>query len=174
LRAQRLARLKELFNTEHRQLCLSALAVTRDRESAEDAVHDALVAVAEVDRELQDLRPYLYRVVRNKALHSLKATARHAGDRVDADFIQAATDTPEAQLLVDQVKRHIESVDSRYRQILLMKLFFDFTFEEIASITENSPNTVATWYRRGLIQLKDTIHESAEFKQFEGIRRSTG
>lgn len=174
LKARRLAKLRELFDREHRRLYLCALAVTRNREAAEDAVHDALIAVAELDRELQDLKPYLYRVVRNKALHLARTAARHAGDSSDTEFLQANADSPEAELLVEQVRRHIDSVDSRYQQILIMKLFFDFTFDDIASITENSPNTVATWYRRGLIQLKDMIHATAEYRDIAELRKSAG
>ena len=55
----RLAELKELFASQHKHLYVAALAITRNRASAEDCVHDALLAVAEIETELDDIEAYI-------------------------------------------------------------------------------------------------------------------
>ena len=159
-------KLQTLFKAEHQRLYVSALAVTRQRSCAEDAVHDALVAVAEVATEPDDLKAYLYRVVRNKALHIIKGRSAMLLSNVNEDvgnsiieaLVEPTSDSLELHTLAEQVNKHIQQLDSNVQQVLIMKLYSDFTFEEIASITDNSPNTVASWYRRGLVQLKEMIH----------------
>jgi RNA polymerase sigma-70 factor (ECF subfamily) len=155
----RLAKLKELFASQHKHLFIAALSITRNRASAEDCVHDALLAVAEIETELDDIEAYLFRVVRNKAIHRAGHSARYENEVEDQDFIASESITPESKAFMDQVKQHISFLDMNYQQVLIMKLFTDLTFIEIAKITEHSPNTVASWYRRGLTQLKERINE---------------
>jgi len=158
----RLAALKELFASQNKHLFIAALAITRNRASAEDCVHDALLAVAEVETKLDDLEAYLFRVVRNKALHRVNQVARYENTGEEQDYIVSESKSLESNTLIDQVKQHIEFLDMNYQQVLIMKLFTDLTFNEIAKITENPPNTIASWYRRGLTQLKDRIHETTQ------------
>lgn len=158
----RLAELKELFASQQKHLYIAALAITRNRASAEDCVHDALLAVAEIQTELDDLEAYLFRVVRNKAIHRINQAARYENSVQDQNYIVAESKSLESSTFINQVKRQIGFLDMNYQQVLIMKLFTDLTFIEIAKITENSPNTVASWYRRGLTQLKERINETAQ------------
>lgn len=100
---------------------------------------------------------YLFRVVRNKALHNIKQANRHV--ELIEDYLSAAPDDAEQATLVGQVKQHMNSLSQDEQQVLMLKLFEDLTFEEIAGILEASPNTVASWYRRGLAKLKERIGE---------------
>lgn len=158
----RLAELKELFAGQHKHLYIAALAITKNRASAEDCVHDALLAVAEIQTELDDIEAYLFRVIRNKAIHRAGRSERYENEIEDQDYIVCESTTPEARAFMDQVKRHISYLELNYQQVLIMKLFSDLTFDEISRITENSPNTVASWYRRGLAQLKERINETSQ------------
>lgn len=158
----KLRRLQRLFERQHRRLYVAALAITKNRAAAEDAVHDALLAVADVDTEPEDLQAYVFRIVRNKAFRSVKQAARFVDEpRQDSDaehdFVSVEQCSPEKNTFATQVIRHLNDLDNNQQQVLIMKLFAGFTFSEIATITENSPNTVASWYRRGLTQLKEKI-----------------
>ena len=157
-----LDQLSRLFESKQKQLYITAMAITKDRACAEDAVLDALLAVAELKQAPNDLAAYLFRVVRNKALHSNKRKARFTEGNSIEHFIDPASlaqQTAEQQILTQQILVQLESLESNQQQVLIMKLFGDLTFDEIAKITENSPNTVGSWYRRGLLQLKEKIHE---------------
>lgn len=156
-----LAQLVQLFESRRRELFVAALSITRDRGSAEDAVLDALLAVSELQHRPDDLLSYVYRTVRNKALHSVKQSRRFSFESDYSQFIDQQSQSAEQQVFLRQLMSHLESLEGNQQQVLIMKLFGDLTFDEIARITDNSPNTVASWYRRGLKKLKESIHEPA-------------
>ena len=161
LRPALLDQLTDLFESKQQQLYVSAMAITKDRASAEDVVLESLLAVAELKQAPNDLAAYLFRVVRNKALHLNKRNAKHTDDSSIEHFIDTSSQSAEQLIFVRQVLQHLESLESNQQQVLIMKLFGDLTFDEIAKITDNSANTVASRYRRGLLQLKEKIHEPA-------------
>lgn len=153
--------LVQLFETKQKQLYIAALSITQDRASAEDAVLDAMLAVSELKQAPDDLLAYLYRTVRNKALHSSKQSARLTSDSACSNFIASNSYAAEEQVFVSQILEQLKTLESNQQQVLIMKLFGDLTFDEIAEITSSNPNTVASWYRRGLQKLKESIHEPA-------------
>lgn len=155
----RLDELDEIFSRRNLELYTAALAITRDPDSAEDCVHDSLIAVAELSHEINEIEPYLFRVVRNKAIHCVKQLAKIDTSSSIKDYLTTKSDSFEMARLIDQIKRHIGCLDINHQQVLIMKLFSDLTFDEIANIMESSPNTVASWYRRGLQQLQERINE---------------
>lgn len=156
-----LSQLTELFESRQKQLYVAALSITRDRASAEDAVLDALLAVAELPQMPENLPGYVYRTVRNKALHCVKRASRFSSETDFSAFIDPTSQSADQQIFLAQVMRELEKLDSNQQQVLVMKLFGDLTFDEISEITANSPNTVASWYRRGLAKLKESMCEPA-------------
>ena len=149
--------LERVFLEHQRRLFASALAITRNRAAAEDAVHEALVAVATLGKAPDDMAAYLFRVVRNKALHSIRRENRHV--ELVEDYLETAPGDAGQATLVAQVKQHMGSLSQDEQQVLILKLFEDLTFDEIAGVLDASPNTVASWYRRGLAKLKALIGE---------------
>lgn len=148
-----------LFEARQRQLYVAALAITRDRASAEDAVQDALLAIAALEIAPQDLENYFFRTVRNKALHGIKREQRIDRDANPADFLDVANSPEEQRLFAIKVMSYLDTLEENPRQVIVMKLFADFTFGEIAKIMDSSPNTVASWYRRGLNYMKEQLNE---------------
>ncbi len=148
-----------VFEARQRQLFVAAVAVTRDRASAEDAVFDALLAISQLEHSPDDLAAYLFRTVRNKALHHVKRSSRFENEPDLAEFIDTSAQSPEQQVFSRQVLTLLEQLEPDQQQVLIMKLFGDLTFAEIAEITNSNSNTVASWYRRGLIALKERIDE---------------
>ena len=156
-----LSQLVQLFESKQKQLYVAALSITRDRALAEDVVLDAMLAVSELKKAPDDLLAYLYRAIRNKAIHSAKQSMRFTSDFEFTDFIDCHSQAAEDQVFAKQILKQLEKLESNQQQVLILKLFGDLTFDEIAKITANSPNTVASWYRRGLLKLKENIHEPA-------------
>ena len=152
-----LKRLEAVFSEYQRQLYVAALAITRNRAMAEDAVHDSLVAVAATRSAIQDMKAYLFQAVRNRALKL--SLARSAQNPLEEDYLDEVSCRGADNHFIRQVKASIDTLDTNERQTLMLKLFEDLSFSEIADITENSPNTVASWYRRGLEKLKEKLHD---------------
>lgn len=156
-----LAPVAALFESRQEQLFVAAIAITRDRAAAEDVVLDALLAVSQLEQTPDNLVAYVFRTVRNKALHRNRDARRFTAETDCDEFIDTRTQTPEQQIFLRQVLTHLDKLESNQQQVLIMKLFGDLSFQEIAEVTANNPNTVASWYRRGLAQLKESLHEPA-------------
>lgn len=154
-----LSQLAQVFEEKQKQLYVAALSITRDRAAAEDVVLDAMLAVSELQQAPDDLPAYLFRTVRNKAIYCSKQSRRFTADSEHPSFIDSRSQAAEEQIFVSQVLKQLQRLESNQQQVLIMKLFGDLTFEEIAEVTANNPNTVASWYRRGLVKLKEHIHE---------------
>lgn len=151
--------LERLFTMHHRSLYVSALSITKDRAAAEDAVHDALLAVSDIKVRPDDLKAYLFKVVRNKAITYVKQRAKFVEEESGMDFIDSSALDSENSLFVRQVLGEIEALDSDSQQVILLKLFSGLTFREIAEITESSENTIASKYRRGIVKLQEKLNE---------------
>lgn len=81
----RIKQIGKLYTDYQKQLYISAIAITKNREQAEDAVHDALISVISVQSEIKDLKAYLFSAVRNKALYA--RTRLNKQDNCVDDFI---------------------------------------------------------------------------------------
>ena len=154
-----LEELAAIFAQKQRQLYVAALAITRERSSAEDSVHDALLAIAALQQRPRNLEAYLYRTVRNKALHRLKHTNRFDRNINPGDFLDVQECSSSQKILANQVIERLSTLEENSRQTLIMKLFADLTFAEIANIMESSPNTAASWYHRSIEKLKEEMYE---------------
>ena len=146
-----------LFKTHQKQLFILAVSITKNREAAEDAVHDALIAVAQTNSEVRDLKAYLFSAVRNKALYA-SAKQSQIQTNID-DVVVLDDDSTQQQVFASQVFKHLENLSQEQQQTIIMKVFGGLTFKEISIATNQSPNTVASWYRRGLLTLKEKIDE---------------
>ncbi len=134
------------------------------RADAEDAVQAGFVKFWK-HRPLPTTAdaPLLYATVRCAALDLLKSQQRAARRESDAgrDLEDRWWDAPtmeeheRAHLLQQAVQRLAEE----QREVLLLKIWADMTFAQIAQTLEENPNTVAARYRYALASLKKILPE---------------
>ena len=147
-----LDRLAELLKRHEREYFLRAMSITQDRAAAEDAVHDALVAVAATNPAATDLHAYLCRAVRNHALR-LRPDPREV--RLDPDWLTAVA--RDDALLARSISQALRRLSDDQRETVVMHIYGGLTFQEIARVRGKSINTVASWYRRGINTLKEFL-----------------
>src|SRR5512145_540919 len=142
------------FYEEHAQALFTyALALTRCASTAEDVVHEAVVRLLGRESLPRELRPYAFRCVRNAAIDARRRTRPQvpvgifelSDGRTDAGFDRALCSELEQRLL-DLPLDEMETVVLRIQDGL--------TFREIAQVKKASPNTVASWFRRGVRKLR--------------------
>ncbi len=154
--------LERLFSSHHREFFVAALSITRNGAAAEDVVHDALLAVAASQTKPDNLKAYVFRVIRNKALLHIRQAKRidDSGlvlDYIDSDSLAALN--PEEKIFISQALEKIATLDAQQQQVLFLKIFADLTFKEIADVMDSPMNTVSSWYRRGLQHLQEMLNE---------------
>lgn len=149
--------LRRFYESHRQELYTYSLALTRNREAAEDAIHNAFQGLLRRGSAPAELRPYVFRCVRNAAMDDLRRTTGREselfvapdGHAVDLN-LRAELNTLFAQLSDDE------------RETIVLKVFDAMTFQEIADLRNVSINTTASWYRRGMEKLKTLWMEEAK------------
>ena len=144
------------FYVDNRQpLYTYAVSITRQREAAEDAIHQAFQQLLRRDLLPADLRPYVFRCVRNAALDGF----RRAKVRTDSVFEDPAETDPEAPgsagaFSMAELNLWLDQLSPDERETIILKIYDDFSFQEIADFRGVPLPTATSWYRRGLAKLR--------------------
>lgn len=140
-------------------LLLFARRWTPSRADAEDVVQDAFVRFWRRERSLEN-RALLYAAVRSAALDRLRREQRRtrrealafAGNEEHCEPVFAPEDDGQ-QLLAAAVER----LPDEQREVVILKIWNELTFAEIARVLEISQNTAASRYRYALGALKKIL-----------------
>jgi RNA polymerase sigma-70 factor (ECF subfamily) len=140
-------------------LLLFARQWVRSAADAEDIVQEAFVRFWRQNRDVAN-RGLLYATVRSVALDLIRKDSRRARREAEAcsDVSQAVEpqfeDADDSSLLLAGA---INRLPHEQREVLVMKIWNDLTFAEIAEGLGISPNTAASRYRYALASLKKDL-----------------
>lgn len=159
-----IAELEQVYR-QHRQALFSlALNMTGCSGLAEDAVHEAFVRLCG-RQELPSgrLAAYVFAAVRNAAFDCLRRVTRDRkmAESLFTQTVPSSTTTNvtdnTAEDLAEQLTREIERLDGNVREIIVMKIYGELTFDEIGSILKIPAATAATRYRRALTAIEENL-----------------
>lgn len=126
-------------------------------EQGEDGVQEAFVALAKQDRLPDDPLAWLVRAMRNQMLQWYRAgkrrEQRHKRDADTASWFcmqREMEDGLDARL----VTSWLNELDEAEREVIVMHLWGQLSFRQIAQVTESSSATVHRHYSRGLESLR--------------------
>jgi RNA polymerase sigma-70 factor (ECF subfamily) len=155
------------------KLLLFARQQTRSHEDAEDILQDAFVKLAEKVQSgefvggQESWLPYIYTTIRRLAIDLSRRDDRRKKreDHVGIDFedSQAPTYDPwfESETSDDETRQKLEEklkeLPEKFAEVIIMKIWGERTFAEIAEALGTSQNTVASRYRYGLEALKKSL-----------------
>lgn len=148
------------YVANHRRLYLVALAITMDRQMAEDAVHDTLEKLLRQPRRPVDPLRYVTRAVRNTAID---LSRRRRFDPLPTDDLLIASDGESCEISPATLAAAFSRLSRDETEVIWLHVYADLPFREIAELRERSINTVTSWYRRGIDKLQailDSKHES--------------
>lgn len=157
--------LTRLYDVAAPRLLRYAETLTRNRADAEDAMQSALVKVARKPKHLARAdRPwaYLLRVVRNEAL---KLIERRRPSTSLANLLKAwrPTECPlEQSESREQVQHAVAKLPPEQAEVVVLKIWEQLTFAEIAELISESPNTAASRYRYALEKLSRQLQPLVE------------
>jgi RNA polymerase sigma-70 factor (ECF subfamily) len=144
-----------IFYVEFRQqLYTYAVSITGNRESAEDAIHCVFQNLLRCRSLPSNLRPYLFRCVRNAAFDTLRRSGVRAESIFDDSSAVAEAPTLQAVVLASELEHGLQRLSSDERETIILKIYDGLTFQEISELRQTPLPTVASWYRRGLEKLK--------------------
>jgi RNA polymerase sigma-70 factor (ECF subfamily) len=146
--------------------------VLRNPPDAEDALQEAFIkAYVYLDSYLPEYRFYTWfsTIVRNVALSHLKARDWYVvplDDEMVRPVRSVVEESPELAALASSrhelVREAVNILPERYRRVLVLRYWHDLSYEEIATVTQQSLAAVKTQLFRAKGLLADTLR-SAEF-----------
>jgi len=140
-------------------LVLFARQWVRSQADAEDVVQEAFVRFWRRDHNI-DNRPLLYAAVRSAALDLIRRDGRRARRENEVYSGMAQFSDPQFETIDDSqgvLATSIDRLPREQREVLVMKIWNELTFAEIAEALEISPNTASSRYRYALAALKKDL-----------------
>jgi len=142
-----------LYDEHSRAVYYLALRYLGDPQKAEDATHDVFLKVYRKLGEFRgdsSFRTWLYRITINHC-HNLQQSwnARHLVTNAD-DAIWETTPTPtdsplrvlETKELGQRIQRALDGLSAEYRLLLLLVADEELSYDEVAHLTEQTPDAV--------------------------------
>ena len=162
---------RRLYEQEAPRLLGAALRIVRQRALAEDIVHDACVSLwtraASFDASRGSARGWIYSVVRNLALNTVRNESRHVA--VDEETTQAleaemsmqayqeTTDAFELHASMGRLQQCLEALDPASRSCVLHAYLEGCSHSEIAERLGAPLGTVKSWIQRSLSSLRECM-----------------
>lgn len=166
-----------LLNRHKQKIFSSIITIVRDRQLAEDIFQDTFFKVIVTLKKKQyneegKFLPWVIRIARNliidhfrriKKMPPMPVFVNEEGEEISAFSSLAADDTivstKETTLFKKNVRSLISELPTDQREVVLMRIYYDMSFKEIADFTNVSINTSLGRMRYAMINLKKLIEE---------------
>lgn len=154
---------EEAYLAHKDRLLTLALALTGDRSTAEDVVHDVFASLIKQSWRLShrnSLFAFLAVCTRNRAYDLYRKTKRENLRPVKIPTLQhdEARGDPAEQLAQSEEKEAllglVSGLPQGLREVLSLRIWGGLTFEEIARLQETTKSTAHTRYRQALEKLR--------------------
>ncbi|NDP63192.1 sigma-70 family RNA polymerase sigma factor [Polaromonas sp.] len=163
--------LQDIYRQESRHLLGVALRIVRQRQQAEDVLHDAFMAIwtqaASFDATRGSGRGWIYSVTRNLALNSVRNGAREVPvDEETAEALDAQASMEAHRQLADAFEMHaslgrlndcLSRLEPARRNCILYAYVDGCSHGEIAARTQTPLGTVKAWIKRGMGSLRECM-----------------
>ncbi len=123
----------------------------------EDVVQDAFLKLVALARPPRDVVPWLYQVVRNRAIDTTRGTLRRqrreAAVRPARWFVEAELDGLDAAAAVAA----LETLPLEQREVIVARLWGGLSFEQIAELVGCSGSSAFRRFSAGIDALRQTM-----------------
>ncbi len=171
--------LATLLQRHKRRIFSSIYVIVRDRALAEDIFQDTFFKVIQTLKRNQyseegKFLPWVLRIARNliidhfrknKKLPTVPVYVTEDGEEVDVFATIASNDDgfkndKEQNQFRKKIRSMIGSLPDEQKEVVIMRMYYDMSFKEIADFCNVSINTSLGRMRYALINLKKMIEES--------------
>jgi RNA polymerase sigma-70 factor, ECF subfamily len=150
------AEIEALYRQHGAALLLFASAISGDRGRAQDAVHQVFLKALE-NKNLShviNIKAYLFASVRNAVLNDTRVQDRH----MPLDLDSAWFSPPDRDYAGEQnLRRALGDLPDDQREVIVLHVWGELTFSEIAELLGVSSNTAASRYRYALAKLRGSM-----------------
>jgi RNA polymerase sigma-70 factor (ECF subfamily) len=155
---------ERLYRAKAAELILYGRALGLSHGEAEDVVQETFVALMQREQAPELPEHYCMRTFRNRALNYRRSLWRRLTRELESQrwFERSPSESPAER----EAMQALAALPQEQREVIVLKVWHEHTFEEIGELLDISPNTAAGRYRYGLqklrIRLKGPTYERHE------------
>lgn len=162
---------RHIVNENAAPLTAYAFAICSDIHTAQDAVQETFMQYLKSCGGVQNIRPWLYRVCRNKLIDGFKASGARPAAPLENLNVPSEERNASENLQREEVHEALFAAIARLKEgeaeILNLKYFGEMSYEEIAEVLGISVSNVGVRLVRALESLKK-IMKTEEISKAEG------
>lgn len=137
------------------------MALLRDETAVRDLLQDVFLKLAAGrvnTAEIENESAYLLRMVHHSAIDRMRRTKvrRDHAEQSHPDLFEPCAD-PDREGFRQQLENALLQLPAEQREVVVLKLWQEHTFDEISKICGIPPNTAASRYRYGLDKLRTLL-----------------
>ena len=149
------------------------LFAARWTASPEDCVQEAFVRLAAEPTEPRQVVGWLYRVVRNLALNAARSERRRRQREQQFSRLRPAVfENPSESLDAAQVSDVLSRLPPQVSEIIVLRIWSQLSFEEIAELLQCSASSAHRRYRRALAEVRKHLETCSCHENKETMKRS--
>jgi len=146
---------EQFYEAKASGLILYGRALGLGHGEAEDVLHETFMAVMRRREFPREAENYFVRSFRNRALNHKRSLWRRLTRELESHHWFETS--PEEDPAVETAICALSELPRDQREVIVLKIWNRFTYEEIGGLLEISPNTAAGRYRYGLQKIKSKI-----------------
>jgi RNA polymerase sigma-70 factor, ECF subfamily len=149
---------ESLYEEKAAQLILYGRALGLSYAEAEDVVQETFVGLLQLHEPPKNPAHYCVRAYRNRAFNYQRSLWRRLWREFEAQrwFEPPEDDNPQEIL----ARQGLERLPVDQREVIVLKIWHEFTFAEIGNLLEISPHTAAGRYRYGIQKLQSLLKQN--------------
>jgi len=150
---------EKLYQEKGAELLLYGRALGLSHGEAEDVLQETFMALLQRAQPPEKPEHYCVRAFRNRACNYRRSLWRRLAREWESKgwFERAPQESPFER----EAMRCLAQLPPEQREVIVLKIWHEYTFEEIGEMLELSPNTAAGRYRYGLQKLKACLKGAA-------------
>ena len=155
---------ESLYEAKASELIIYGRALGLSHGEAEDVLQETFVALLKLAERPKQPEHYCVRTFRNRALNYHRSLWRRLTREWESLrwFEGIPVESPAERHAI----RALADLPPEQREVIVLKIWHDYTFEEIGTMLGLSPNTAAGRYRYGLQKLRISL-EGATYERAE-------
>lgn len=169
--AQHQAATAALYQAQAAKLILYGRALGLSHSEAEDVLHEVFTGLLRLAQWPEQPENYLVRAIRNRALNHRRSFLRRLAREFESR--RWFEREPEETAAERAALKCLADLPPEQREVIVLKIWHERTFEEIGELLEISPNTAAGRYRYGLQKLRACLSPT-DFLNSHELDRSLG
>ncbi|MCM1364495.1 MAG: sigma-70 family RNA polymerase sigma factor [Faecalibacterium sp.] len=158
-------KLEQVYMMYRKRMYIAACKVLKNPQSAEDAVHDAFIAIARNIDKIDDVNSvqtasYVIKAARNTALNMISKDC--SSEVLYIDMLDISSDESLLERICEQEEMNvivnaIMALDDKYKDVLSLYYLNELTVSEIADVLSRKLTTVKQQLVRGRRKLISNI-----------------